>query len=195
MLSWTHPSHKVAVHHMDPSCPIISNAAGCGCGSGDTPLHFLAVLVRGLSVFLNKESPVTQIFLFLMVCIFILFLSALPSVCRSFSLLLLSSHTAFCTLASFSLRLLSLSQFFVVFWAWACLWWEIYLFIYLFVSIRVPLFFLSTVIFSLILQQIFLSAVAFSFFPYHNISFLPTKELSLTEKFQLVVILSELWFR
>lgn len=70
-----------------------------------------AGLMTGLSVFLNKESPVTQIFLFLMVCVFSPFPSALPSVCRSFSLLFLSCHTAFCTLASFSLRLLSLYSF------------------------------------------------------------------------------------
>lgn len=51
-----------------------------------------AGLMTGLSAFLSKESPVTQIFLFLLVCIFSPIPSALPSVCRSFSLLFPSSH-------------------------------------------------------------------------------------------------------
>lgn len=162
MFSWTHPSNKVAVHHVDPSCQIIS-----------TPAAVVVTLTAHRSIFwgcsddrfvsfLNKESPVTQIFLFWMVCIFSPFPSALPSVCRSFSLLLPSSHTAFC--APSSLRLLSLYSFLCLGLVFGGR------FMYLFISISVLLLFLSTVIFSLILQQIFLSAVAFSFFPYHSIS-------------------------
>lgn len=125
-----------------------------------------ASLMTGLSVFLNKESPVTQIFLFLMVCIFSPSPSALPSVCRSFSLLFPSAHTPFCTLTSFSLTLLSLYSCilglgFSLVRCWLIDW---------LISISVLAFFLSTVIFSLVLQQIFLSAVAFSFLPYHGIS-------------------------
>lgn len=95
---------------MDPSLQIHFNPSCCGCDSDrqHTTLLTGAGQMTDLSAFRNKESPVTQICLFLIVvCIFSPFPSALPSVCRSFSLLFPSSHTVFCTLASFLLSLLS----------------------------------------------------------------------------------------
>lgn len=152
---------------MDPFLRIHFNPSCCGCDSDKQ--HAIpfsgAGLMTGFSVFLNKESPVTQICLFLIeVCIFSPFPSALPSVCRFFSLLFPSSHRVFCTLASFLLRLLSRHCF--VFWGF--LGGQGFLFF--FFTCVLP-FFLSTIIFLLILQQIS-SALFLSFFPYHRI--LPT---------------------
>lgn len=108
---------------MDPSLQIHFNPC-CGCDSDrqHTTLLTGAGQMTDLSAFRNKESPVTQICLFLIVvCIFSPFPSALPSVCRSFSLLFPSSHMVFCTLASFLLSPQSpLSTLFLFFFSLFC---------------------------------------------------------------------------
>lgn len=114
-------------------------------------------LMTGVSVFLNRESPVTQICLFLIVvCIFRPFRSALPPVYRSFFLLFPSSHTVYAHWPNCS----SVSSFHSV----LCLVGD------LFIYINVLPLFLSTIIFLLILQQI---NVSLSFFPYNYLPYFP----------------------
>lgn len=104
---WTHSSETVVIWHMDPF-PLDPFQPHC-CGSDAGRQHATpfsgASLMTGLSFFLNKESLVTHIYLLLTVAwVFSPFPSALPSVCRSFSLLFPSFYTVFCILASFLLR-------------------------------------------------------------------------------------------
>lgn len=137
--------------------------------------------------FSYKGSPVTQIFLLLMMCIFSPFPSALPSVCRSLSLLFSSSHTVFCTLASFSLRFLSLYTLSCD----LCLGFSLVgnLFIHLFIYYHNCSCFLPFYcnIFSDSSTNLFISC-CFLFFPYHGISLTSHQGTCLPQKS------SKLWY-